>query len=72
MLKIFQNVNGQMVTSELDMNTVLEGEGEFQHFVNCIREGKHPTVSVVEQAAQTIRLIEGIYESAASGKQVFF
>ncbi len=71
-LKIFQNVNGQMVTSELDMNTVLEGEGEFQHFVNCIREGKHPTVSVVEQAAQTIRLIEGIYESAGSGKQVFF
>jgi predicted dehydrogenase len=69
-LKIFHEIDGQMVTCEPVINPVVYKEGEFSHFVRAVRENTPPTISVKEQAAQTIRLIEAIYQSAETGKAV--
>jgi len=72
--QIFNVIGNQMVISEpkggINMN--LLGDNEFEHFVRCMRENVHPTISIPEQTAETIRIIRGIYESAETGRHVTF
>ena len=71
-MKLFSTLDQQMVTSTVEINSQLVGENEFAHFLRSMRENTPPTISVVEQAAETIRIIRGIYKSAETGKPVVF
>jgi len=71
-VKLFHLVGDQMSTTEVSINKILLGDNEFEHFVHCVQENKAPTISIPEQAAETIRLIRGIYESAEIGRQVIY
>ena len=44
-------------------------EDRIQHFVNCVLDGKKPLVPV-EESLKVQEILDAIYESAASGKEV--
>jgi predicted dehydrogenase len=46
-------------------------ENELRHFVKCLREDIH-MFSSGEESLERMRIIQKIYESAASGREVFF
>ena len=43
--------------------------GQTGHFVECIQQGKTPLMSA-EQGVQLMQMLDGIYKSAATGKEV--
>jgi len=69
--KIFSRIGDQLVDIEpkLRMDAY---QGEFAHFVESIRTGKDPTISVPEQGVEMMTLIDGIYRSADSRQPYFF
>ena len=69
-LKIFSRTGGQVVDIEPKINSKLYDETEFKHFVNCIRNGKEPSISVLEQGIEMMKIVESIYQSANSRKQI--
>ena len=71
-LKIFSRIDGQMVDIQPRIKPELYKENEFRHFINCIRANKEPVVSVPEQGVEMMRLIDNIYRSAETGKQIVF
>lgn len=46
-------------------------EGELQHFIDCIVEGRQP-LATLEHGIAVQRMLDGIYESARSGGEVRF
>jgi predicted dehydrogenase len=46
-------------------------ENELRHFVKCLREDLH-MFSSGEESLERMRIIQKLYESAASGREVFF
>ncbi|MCA0757136.1 Gfo/Idh/MocA family oxidoreductase [Paenibacillus sp. N4] len=44
-------------------------QNEIDHFVDCIRQGKQP-ISPVEDGVEIMKILAGIYESAAKGAEV--
>lgn len=44
-------------------------QNEVDHFINCVQEGKTP-ISPVEDGVALMKILCGIYESAATGKEV--
>lgn len=44
-------------------------QNEINHFVDCIRQGKQP-ISPVEDGVEIMKILAGIYESAAKGAEV--
>lgn len=68
-LRIYTERDGVQVdispqTPELD-----NFAGQTRHFVECIRQRRSPLVSP-EQGVQLMQMLDGIYKSAASGKEV--
>jgi len=68
-LKIYDEVNGVL----LDNTPVLPGADtyfeEIKHFVSCVLEDKEP-VTKPNEILNVIRIIESIYKSAESGKEI--
>jgi len=46
-------------------------QAEIDHFVNCVQTGSEP-ISPVEDGVEIMKILRGIYESAATGKEVHF
>lgn len=69
-LKIHTIVNDQHSDIIPNLNSKLVGVNEFSHFISCIREDKEPDVSLLDQNVQMIGLIDNIYRSAESKRQV--
>jgi predicted dehydrogenase len=44
-------------------------QGEIDHFIDCVRTGKQP-ISPVEDGVEMMKMLCGIYESAAKGEEV--
>ncbi|WEK55261.1 MAG: Gfo/Idh/MocA family oxidoreductase [Candidatus Cohnella colombiensis] len=44
-------------------------QGEINHFIDCIREGKQP-LSPVEDGVEIMKILCAIYESAAKGEEI--
>ncbi|MHB1485228.1 MAG: Gfo/Idh/MocA family protein [Saccharofermentanales bacterium] len=65
-------VNGHPAEIRPLINPALYEETEFKHFVNCIKNNQEPTISIPEQCVEMMKLIDGIYRSAQSGKQYFY
>jgi len=68
-LKIFDEKNGVLVDSSPALPHVNVYEEEIKHFVSCVVENKEP-VTKPSEILNVIRIIEAIYKSAASGKEV--
>jgi len=68
-LKIFDEEDGVL----LDNSPVLPGADvyfeEIKHFVSCVREDKEP-VTKPDEILNVIRIIESIYKSASTGREV--
>ncbi|HEX6971718.1 MAG TPA: Gfo/Idh/MocA family oxidoreductase, partial [Limnochordia bacterium] len=51
----------------------IEGENErvtlARHFLECVREGRQP-ISSAEQGVWVTRMLDGLYRSAASGREI--
>ena len=44
-------------------------DNEIAHFVECVRSGKKP-LSPGDEAVQVLKVLEAIYKSAESGREV--
>ncbi len=74
-LEIYTEMNGYMADVTLPMRTSLNFEGLFQneiaHFVDCILHGA-ACVSPAEDGVTLMRILDAIYQSAATGHEVVF
>lgn len=71
-LQIFTSESGQLVDVIPKINPYLYDETEFKHFTNCIRTNQEPTIAPPEQAVEMMKLIDAIYNSSKTGKQIVF
>ena len=68
-VRLFAEEAGQPVDIRPRFNMDDEYRREVRHFVDCIREGTE-TIAPGEQGLRLMRIIDAIYESAASGREV--
>ena len=69
-LKIFSTLQGEMVDIVPKVANVTKwGETETRHFIDCIREDR-PPLSPSDDAVKMMQIIDAIYASAASGREV--
>jgi predicted dehydrogenase len=45
-------------------------QNEINHFIDCVKRGEQP-ISPVEDGVEMIKLLSAIYESAATGKEIY-
>jgi len=76
-LRVMKEMHGSLVNltparEETPTNTYKRSyENELRHFVKCLREDIH-MFSSGEESLERMRIIEKVYASAATGKEVFF
>jgi predicted dehydrogenase len=72
-LEIYTEMNGYMADVTLPMRTSLSFDGLFQnevaHFLHCVRTGE-PCKSPAEDGVTLMKILDAIYESAATGHEV--
>ena len=72
-LSIYGEMNGYMTNVKLSQSTALSFDGLFEneinHFVDCVRTGA-PCRNPAEDGVTLMKILCGIYESAASGHEV--
>ena len=72
-LEIYTEMNGYLADVTLPMRTSLSFDGLFQneiaHFVDCVTAGV-PCLSPAEDGVTLMRILDAIYESAATGHEV--
>jgi len=69
-LKIFTETAGELCDVLPHVkNTSGWGENETRHFIDCIRKGREP-LAPPEEAVTMMQVIDAIYASAASGREV--
>jgi predicted dehydrogenase len=68
-LRIHKEVRGKVVDLKPKCPEQSGHMMEIRHFVDCLAKGEEP-LSPGEQGLEIIRILEGIYRSAASGKEV--
>ena len=69
-LKIHTIVNDQHADIIPNMNRRLLEINEFAEMVDCVRTGRQPAVSILDQNVKMISLIEAIYRSAETCRQI--
>ncbi len=73
-LEMYTELNGYMSNVTLDTATALDFdglfEGEIDHFVDCIRGRADRCISPAEDGITLMKILDGIYESAATGHEV--
>lgn len=68
--KVFTESFGQHVDIDLNVNTDMIGhEGNLRHFVDVVLNGAEPDF-VPQQGVNMIKILEAIYKSAETGKEV--
>ena len=72
-LTLYSEMNGYMTNVTLSQSTALSFDGLFEkeidHFVDCVRTGA-PCRNPAEDGVTLMKILCGIYESAASGHEV--
>lgn len=72
-LTIYSEMNDYMTNVKLSIPTALSFEGLFEnevnHFVECVRTGK-PCRNPAEDGVTLMKILTGIYKSAATGHEV--
>ncbi len=72
-LEIYTEMNGYLADVTLPMRTSLSFDGLFQneiaHFVDCVTAGV-PCLSPAEDGVTLMKILDAIYESAATGHEV--
>ncbi len=72
-LEIYTELNGYLADVTLPMKTALSFDGLFQneiaHFVDCVLHGT-PCQSPAEDGVMLMKILDAIYESAATGHEV--
>lgn len=68
-LRIYTEMNGAQVDLQPHFPDIHGHQAEVMHFVDCIRDGKTP-ISTGENGLDVIKILDAIYESAATGKMV--
>ena len=73
-LEMYTELNGYMSNVTLDTETALDFdglfEGEIDHYVDCIRGRADRCISPAEDGITLMKILDGIYESAATGHEV--
>ena len=73
-LEMYTELNGYMSNVALDTETALDFdglfEGEINHYVDCIRGRADRCISPAEDGITLMKILDGIYESAATGHEV--
>ncbi len=70
--KIFKEVDGEQVTIDVEADTSISGhEANLAHFVDVVLNGAEPDY-VPQQGVDMMRILCAIYESAATGKEIYF
>lgn len=69
-LDIFSVVNEQFADIYPAIESSLYQDNEFKHFVTCIRNDCDPSISIVEQAANMMNVVDAIYRSADERRQI--
>ena len=71
---MYTELNGYMSNVALDTETALDFdglfEGEINHYVDCIRGRAGRCISPAEDGITLMKILDGIYESAATGHEV--
>ncbi|NJD01071.1 MAG: Gfo/Idh/MocA family oxidoreductase [Ruminiclostridium sp.] len=72
-LEFYSEQNGYMVDVTPALDTRLNSEGLFEsetaHFIDCIREGAR-CISPAEDGVEVMRILDAVYESASTGREV--
>ena len=72
-LELFSELNGYLVNIEPAMNTKLSFDGlfenEIKHFIDCIVDGVK-CVSPAEAGIEAMKIIDAIYKSSETGREV--
>ncbi|CAM4035770.1 Gfo/Idh/MocA family oxidoreductase [Cohnella lubricantis] len=63
------NVTPQVDHAGFDFRAAFQGE--IDHFVDCVREGREP-ISPVEDGVEIMKILCGVYESARLGREIRF
>ena len=73
-LEMYTELNGYMSNVQLDTPTALDFdglfEGEIDHYVDCILGRADKCISPAEDGITLMKILDGIYESAATGPEV--
>jgi predicted dehydrogenase len=69
-VRVFTEIGGTPVDITPRYSMDDEYAREVRHFVDCIRDGIAP-LAPGEQGARLMRIIDALYESAASGREVY-
>ena len=73
-LEMYTELNGYMSNVQLDTPTALDFdglfEGEIDHYVDCILGRADKCISPAEDGITLMKILDGIYESAATGHEV--
>jgi len=71
-LKLFSVLGGQLadITPLVSANSYTTTE--FSHFVDCVRSGKPSAIAPPEQGVIMMDIVDAIYESGKTGKQIMF
>lgn len=72
-IEFFSDMNNMFVDIRPSGNTALNFDGlfarEIRHFVDCVRDGI-PCISTADDGVMLMRILDAIYESAATGNEV--
>lgn len=68
-LKIFSEVMGTSVNIVPELNGTIQTVNEFQHFTDCIVNGREP-IAPVEEAVRLMKIIDAIYKSSETRREV--
>jgi predicted dehydrogenase len=68
-LKIFSEVLDTCVTILPDTRYTVKALDEFEHFIDCIKNGKEPLASP-EQAVDLMKIIDGVYKSSEMKREI--
>jgi predicted dehydrogenase len=71
-IKIFTAIDGQFADICPRIEPSLYKDTEFKHFINCIRTGCEPMISVTEQCVKMMKIVETVYKSAEEKRQIRF
>jgi predicted dehydrogenase len=66
---LFRDINGVAANSTLELGQADAWAGQTGHFVDCILNNKTPDPDVT-QGVTMMKMLEGLYKSAAAGKEV--
>ena len=71
-LRIYTVINGEHVDIEPKITPVIFDQSEFKDFIGCIMEDREPKYAPVEQCVEMMKIIDAIYASSETRKQIVF